>query len=147
MKEKRGVAPGVYVIMERDGEALFLHRSGSSYLNGTYMLPGGGVEPGESPSDAAVREVKEEVDVDIDPSTLEGAHVMFRGAHDETGERVDIFLKTSTWEGEPTNNEPHKCDELIWFPLGDIPETVPEYVVKALEHTLNGEGYSEFDWG
>lgn len=150
MAEKSGFTAGVYVLLERGSkdnpEALFLHRTGSKYQNDTFMTPGGGVEPGEPPLAAAVREPREETGVVIDPADLVLGYVMFRGAHDETGNRVDIVFRTRKWGGEPKNNEPHKCDELRWLRLRDLPESVPEYLRKAIGHMLSGEMYSEFDW-
>ncbi len=56
-------------------------------------LPGGKVDPGETPYEAMVREVKEETGVDV-----LGAHLIFErpdGPH-----VVQVFLVTD-WEGEP----------------------------------------------
>jgi 8-oxo-dGTP diphosphatase len=72
---------------------------------------------------------------------------MYRPPHDETGERADYFFVTDTWTGGPKINEPHKCDELAWFPLANLPDSVPEYVRVAVGHWLNGQIYSEFGWG
>lgn len=50
------------VILQRD-EILLMHRfyDGREY----YVFPGGGVEEGELPEDAAIRELKEEFNIDI----------------------------------------------------------------------------------
>jgi 8-oxo-dGTP pyrophosphatase MutT (NUDIX family) len=45
----------------RDGRLLTVRKSGSS----RFMLPGGKIDPGESAREAAVREVMEEVGVDV----------------------------------------------------------------------------------
>ena len=45
----------------RDGRLLTVRKAGSS----RFMLPGGKIDPGESPREAAVREVMEEVGVDV----------------------------------------------------------------------------------
>jgi 8-oxo-dGTP pyrophosphatase MutT (NUDIX family) len=37
---------------------------------GQYTLPGGGMRPGEDPREAAAREIKEELGIDIDPKAL-----------------------------------------------------------------------------
>jgi 8-oxo-dGTP diphosphatase len=138
--------PGVYVIMRRGDTALFLHRLNTTYQLGKYMLPGGGVEKGEPVTTAGVREAKEEVGVSIQATDLKPAHFMYRPPHDETGERADYFFVADKWEGEAKINEPHKCDELTWFPLKNLPDTVPEYVRAAIGYWLNGQIYSEFGW-
>lgn len=146
MGETFRATPGVYVIMRRGEEALFLHRLNTSYQLGKHMLPGGGVEKGEPITAAGIREAKEEVGVNIAAADLKPAHFMYRPPHDETGERADYFFVTDRWEGEPKINEPHRCDELAWFPLAELPNSVPEYVRVALGHWLSGEIYSEFGW-
>ena len=52
---------GARVLIEKDGKILF------SYLTkrNQYLLPGGGIEDGESPEDAAVRECIEECGLDV----------------------------------------------------------------------------------
>lgn len=146
MTESAKASPGVYIIMRKDGKALFLHRLNTSYQLGKYMLPGGGVEKGESITEACIRETKEEVGVTICAEDLIPAHFMYRPPHDETGERADYFFVVDSWTGEPTINEPHKCDQLAWFALDDLPDNVPEYVQAAIGHWLEGIVYSDFGW-
>jgi len=146
MGEACKAAPGVYVIMRLGEKALFLHRLGTDYQPGKYMLPGGSVESDESIKQACVREVKEEVGIDIDPDDLVPAFFMYRPPHDETGPRADYFFVTDKWQGEPTIGEPHKCDELAQYSLDDLPETVPEYVRVAITGWLRGEVFSDFGW-
>lgn len=51
------------VIIEKDNKVLFIHRKkdGKRY----FILPGGGVEDWESPEEAAIREAKEELSVEV----------------------------------------------------------------------------------
>lgn len=136
---------GVYLIMKQNGKALFMHRI-SGYLSGADMLPGGGVEERESPLKATVREAREELGIEINEQDLQPVHIMSRGPHDDTGPRVDYFFEVTVWEGEPENLEPHKCDELRWYDLNDLPESVPLYVRVALKNAQKTTIYSEFDW-
>ncbi|MGP4014564.1 NUDIX hydrolase [Saccharopolyspora sp. 5N708] len=46
--------------VERNGKLLLLRRRVGRYLGGRWDIPGGTVEPGEQPEDAAVRETLEE---------------------------------------------------------------------------------------
>jgi 8-oxo-dGTP pyrophosphatase MutT (NUDIX family) len=56
------VKAGVGVIIVDDQERILLEQR---YDNGMWGLPGGGIEPGESVFEAALREVKEETGLDI----------------------------------------------------------------------------------
>jgi len=55
-------------------------------------------------------------------------------------------MTTNTYAGEIKNCEPHKCDDLDWFDLDNLPENVVDYVKVAIEHYKNNTFYSEFGW-
>lgn len=57
---------GVGAIVEDDGKVLLVER-GQAPLEGSWSLPGGVVEAGESLKDAVRREVKEETGLDVEP--------------------------------------------------------------------------------
>lgn len=57
MTEQRYIAHG---LVEVDGRYLFLQRGEGRYLGGHWDIPGGTVEEGETPAEAAVRECVEE---------------------------------------------------------------------------------------
>lgn len=56
----------VYCRIEREGAILLLRRAPGVFLSGRWELPGGGIEPGEHPEAAAIREVAEETGLTID---------------------------------------------------------------------------------
>jgi 8-oxo-dGTP diphosphatase len=53
-----------FVLIEKEGKYLLIREAAAKW-NGKWFLPGGKVEPGEKPEDAAHREVKEEAGCDI----------------------------------------------------------------------------------
>lgn len=60
------VAPGISVaalVLIRDGDSVLLVKQ--SYNDHFWSLPGGGVEPGESVDQAAIREVREETGLEV----------------------------------------------------------------------------------
>ena len=82
------------VVLNEQGELLLVHRTD----NGLWALPGGGVDPGESVTDAVVREVKEETGLDIADVRLCG---VCHWVPPDNDHRYIIFLyKTSTFSGE-----------------------------------------------
>lgn len=60
------VSCGVLILNEHD-QLLLAHATGQRHWD----IPKGGAEPGESPREAAVREVREETGLVLDPATLE----------------------------------------------------------------------------
>jgi len=58
---------GVVAVIERDGCLLAIRRADGIAAGGYWCLPGGAIEPGESPADAVVREVQEEIGLCVRP--------------------------------------------------------------------------------
>ncbi len=67
MTEPNGqVVHGVVAVICKDGRFLSIRRPMGIELGGRWCFPGGAVEPGESQADAVVREVREEVGLDVE---------------------------------------------------------------------------------
>jgi 8-oxo-dGTP diphosphatase len=54
------------VLRDADGRVLVVRKKGTS----RFMLPGGKIETGETPAQAAIRELREEVGADLSPKLL-----------------------------------------------------------------------------
>ena len=73
------LVPASYVLLLRGREVLLQRRQNTGYMDGFWVAGAAGhVEPGETSRQAAVREVREELGVDIDAGNLELATVMQR---------------------------------------------------------------------
>lgn len=101
-------------------------------MDGTYTLPAGHVDGGETIYAAMSREAKEEVGLDIAPHNQKLIHVIHRNTGDR--EYFDFFLETNQWEGAVTNNEPEKCDDIGWFDINALPANTLDYVALVLKH-------------
>ena len=66
--------PVACAIPATDGGELFLMRRGFEPSRGLWTMPGGFVDLGESVEDAAIRETKEEIGVDIEITSLVGVY-------------------------------------------------------------------------
>lgn len=74
--------PAVYAIIVRDDKILLVKERGS------YHMPGGGVDLGEMPEDAVVREAKEETGLDISKPHLVGSlSTFFTLSHNKSLEK------------------------------------------------------------
>lgn len=133
----------VYVFLTQSGRILMLRRFQTGYEDGNYSVPAGHLDGGESVTMAAIREAREECGVSIAPEDLQPVGVMHRRAGDG---RVDFFFATTHWNGDVTNNEPHKCDDLSWHALDDLPENTIPYIRQAISNYKQGVWFSEFGW-
>lgn len=103
-----------------------------------FYIPGGKLESGETPHDALLREVKEELAVDLVPSTLRhfGTYAAQAHAQDE-GVLVRMRCYTADHLGTPTASS--EIEEISWFRYADIDRVAP--VDQLLFHDLRTSGY------
>ena len=59
---------------------------------------------------------------------------------------VDVFFQATTWLGDITNKESHKCDDLSWFDMNALPENTIPYIKQAIEAIRANTIYSEYGW-
>lgn len=86
------ISAGVDAIVRNErGEILLIRRSDG----GTWDLPGGAVEPGETPSEALLREVREETGLDVGIVSVAGVFggKTFRHTYPD-GQHVEAFSVT-----------------------------------------------------
>jgi len=57
-------------LLDRDGRVLLARRPEGKAMAGLWEFPGGKVGPGETPEEAAIRELREEIGVSAEPSCL-----------------------------------------------------------------------------
>jgi len=123
----RRIAPGFTVgamcFIERADGALLLVEL--SYRN-RWGVPGGLLKRGEAPADAAQREVREEVGIDV---VLVGEPAV---AIDAPARRVDVIFRARVADGEQADAAEPRSPEILrvgWFP----PDALPE-----LQHETSG---------
>jgi 8-oxo-dGTP pyrophosphatase MutT (NUDIX family) len=89
------------------------------------------------------REALEEAGIIIKPRDIKFVHLMHRKSDNL---RVDLFFEVSKWQGEVTNKEPNKCDDLSWFSINDLPINTIPYVRQVIDVYTRGIYYSEYGW-
>lgn len=138
-----------YVIIRKEGKIAFVLRTGTDWMNNYYGLPSGKVEKNESFTAGAIREAKEEIDIDVKPADLKPILTVHRRHQDseEDGKYwVDMYFEADTWQGEPRNAEPRMHSELAWLDPNNLPDNVIPAVVAALEAIEKGDHYLEDGW-
>lgn len=95
----------------RDGRVLAARRTAPPATAGRWELPGGKVEPGETPDEALVREVREELGCTIAVVGWLPGEVPVGERHVLTVAVVDLVA------GEP---EPHEHDAVRWLAADEL---------------------------
>jgi 8-oxo-dGTP pyrophosphatase MutT (NUDIX family) len=134
------VIPAAYVVLRRGDEVLLLLRADTGYMDGCWAVPAGHVEKDESVLAAAIREVREEVGVEIEPADLVPLTAMHRtgGNGQPIDERVDFFFTSTRWRGEPRLMEPGKAAGLGWYALDNLPDPVVPHEARVLAAVRSG---------
>ena len=147
MKNYFKLIPAAYIIFREDNKILLLKRANTGYFDGSYSLPAGHFDGGESAAAVAAREAKEEVGVDIKPNSLKLKHTLHRISDIPIkNERIDLFFETSKWSGQIKNMELDKCSELKWVAIDELPDNMVPEVRQALDKIAVGETFSELNF-
>lgn len=110
---------GVNVILIRDNKILLGPRR-NSIQAGTWGAPGGHLEAGETPIACAIRETKEETDLDlINVKLLICVPGLFK---DIDTPYQSYFVLGTSQAGDPKVVEPHKCEKWQWFDFDNLPK-------------------------
>ncbi len=124
--------PAVAVMVTRGDQVLLIKR-GKEPRKGTWTVPGGSVELGETLAQAAVREVREETGINIEPGTTFTAIDAIY--HDQEGglkfHYIIIYMEARYLNGEPEASD--DAQEARWVNFKTIRQGFPH----AEERTLS----------
>lgn len=118
---------GVVAVVFRDDKLLMIRRSMTVTAPGMICLPGGTIESGETEPDALVREMQEELSIDVSPVKLCWRSVTAWGTN------------LAWWHAELPSEQtpipnPEEVAEFFWYSRGeirtaaDVLPSLPEFV-------------------
>jgi 8-oxo-dGTP diphosphatase len=100
----------------------------------SWAFPGGGIEAGETPEQAAVRETLEETSLEVKSVQVIGARI-----HPSTGADM-TYVACEPVAGEARVEDSEELAEVAWVSLEEIPTYVPyglfDKVQEYLEETI-----------
>ena len=116
-----GVAVGA-LIFNDEGKILLCKRSqNAKNEQGCWEAPGGAVEFGETLAHALAREMKEELDIELEIiKQLPAADHLIPDEHQHW--IPSSFICNIKDNKDPKIMEPDKCDAIGWFALDNLPE-------------------------
>lgn len=112
-----GVGVGALIFNDRGEMLLGLRGQKSKNEVGTWEIPGGAIEFGETLAEGLKREIKEEIDIEIEVGEL--LHVCDHIIPKENQHWVSPTYICKIISGTPKIMESEKCDKLEWFSLDE----------------------------
>jgi ADP-ribose pyrophosphatase YjhB (NUDIX family) len=117
--------------------------------DGAWSLPGGWADPGESPSEAIAREVREETGYTVAANRLLALYDRDRHAHPAMEFHVyKLFFDCAIRSGSPTTSP--ETSDIRFFPVVDLPplsltRVLPQQIAHLFELHKHPEMATEFD--
>jgi ADP-ribose pyrophosphatase YjhB (NUDIX family) len=114
------LVPSVNVVVVNDaGDILMIRRSD----NENWAVPGGAIDLGESMTQAAIRETKEESGIDCEITGLVGIytdpkHIILYTSNNEARQEFSVLLTGRPTGGTPTPSD--ESSEVRWMPLSEV---------------------------
>lgn len=119
-------------IISRDNKILMGKSHKGGVYPGCWIVPGGGMEPGETKLQALIREILEETGLDISSAKIEEIEGALSGQTEkimrESGERVLADMRfynfTVRLDGPANESALRTDDDFVdakWFPLSELP--------------------------
>ena len=142
-EEKFRLRAAVYLLPIKDEKVLLSRRFNTGWMDGKYSLVSGHLDGNETVFEAVVREAFEEANLIINKKDLIPAVVIHRKSDVEY---IDFFFVVNKWTGEPTINEPEKCDDLSWFSVDDLPDNLLPFIKDAIKNYKNKIPFFESGW-
>jgi mutator protein MutT len=102
----------VAAVIEQNDAFLITRRQTGVHLAGMWEFPGGKIDPAETHTEALKREMREELDTDVEVQDL-----VFQISHDYPDRTVRLYFYRCTLHGTPT---PLLGQEMRWVPRAEL---------------------------
>lgn len=109
------------IILDKEGKILLGLRK-NCYGAGTWGLPGGKLQIFETFEETAVREIKEETNLDVAVEDIDVINLANSFDLNSETHFIQIGVLVKKYEGLLKVMEPEKCEELRFFDLDNLPE-------------------------
>lgn len=127
-KECVGVGAGALIFNEEGKLLLSLRGPEAKNEKGLWEIPGGAIEFGETLAQGLKREIKEELDIEVE--IIEMLQVCDHILPQEHQHWVSPTYICKIVKGEPKIMEPEKCDRIDWFTLEEAEKLPLSLVTK-----------------
>lgn len=129
------------LVLNEQNRVLLIKRSD----NECWGMPGGSTEPAEVVEEAAKRETREEVNLEVGEMSLfgvfSGPELYYKYPNGDEVYNVTIVYLSHDWHGDIMLN--HEHTEWRWFAAGDIPENVSPPIRPVIEQFKRTYAYPD----
>ncbi len=127
------------IIVNGEGHILVGKRKGKHAPY--YSIPGGHLEMGETFEEGAVREVKEETNLDIEKPRVIAITNNLETYRKSGKHYISVILLVKKYSGELKILEPEKCESWQWVDPHKLPQPHFDASTQGVECYLKGEFY------
>jgi 8-oxo-dGTP pyrophosphatase MutT (NUDIX family) len=120
------------VLTDDQGRLLLVHED---YGLRRWGLPGGRHEPGESIEETAIRETKEETNLDVELGELIGQYLIVSAAG---AQLLDVSVFTATIVGGDLRPQEGEIDDIGWFDPNRLPHPMTDTAPPAIGDVVRG---------
>jgi ADP-ribose pyrophosphatase YjhB (NUDIX family) len=124
-------APGANILLVNEDGMILLGRRAAEPFKGKWELPGGFLEADESFEQAAVREMKEELGIDLDPASLQYL-ISFPDTYEYKGV-IEPVVGPTFWARLPAGAQPAAHDDVTETKFF-APEEIPFDLLSSEPH-------------
>ncbi|MCW0952716.1 NUDIX domain-containing protein [Weissella ceti] len=139
----------VYALIFDDAkEHILVHERVNTGKRDGYLdvAASGHVDENESMSEALIREIREEIGLEVNVEDLSFAVMIHQKYGTSELTYYNGYFVVNKYEGTPQVQEPHKSAGLQWVPINDLPDNfIPDRKL-ALDAYFKGIPYLENGW-
>lgn len=114
MPDRLRIVVAAGILRDADGRILIAQRPAGGHAGGFWEFPGGKLNPGESPAEALVRELREELGVSVELAT---PFMAYRHDYPERSVELHVFT-VERYTGDPRGVE---GQPLRWVSVAEFP--------------------------
>ncbi len=140
------VPVAIIIVLRQGDHVLLAKRANTGFKDGYFALPGGKHDGNEPLVEGVVREAKEELGIDCLTKDVEFRGIIHTQMPEPYTEVMYIIFEIVKYEGTVVNNEPHKCSEIQFFHVDNLPDKMTEVSRRCVINTFAGIQYDEMGW-
>ncbi len=144
-KQRKNTRIASYVVGYRSDTVLLAKRQNVEHMNGMWSLVAGHIYEGESATVGMIREFEEECGILLKKEELKPIGVL----HSNSGgfDYVNFIYLVDMTGKAVENKETHKCAELRYHPVDNLPKPMEEYVKNIIKRSFKGDVWiAEAGW-